>query len=1771
MQKLLLLLLSILFSFPAISQDWQWVRGVGGPNFSESKRISTDAEGNSYVLGNFAQNIRFGTTELQGSVDGEVFLIKYDNEGNLKWAKNIGGSSVVEGTDLFADANGNTFITGNFKGTATLGAYTLTSPDDRGLFVVKLDTNGNVLWAKQGTSSEGNVKGHNITVDQSGNTYVTGNFFKSATFGSTSINATKDEQVFIARYNSNGDIAWVKMAGGLGSCFTHGITTDNSGNLYLAGQFWQTAVFGATTLYKNDPVNSPGEIFLAKYDASGNALWAKQAGGAANDAASSITVDENGNSYLTGFFEGTAIFGTTTVSGRAGKNVFIAKYNTSGGLVWVKKYQGTGDAAGIGIDLDSGGNLYTTGYFEGSLTLGNAILISKGSFDMFFAKYDISGNVTGATQAGGAGMDFPKGLDVDTNSKIYFTGEFDGSATFGPLALSGNIVTGKLNGISYNQEPAPTIATLPLNSSILCVGIPTEVSFATTGRFDADNSFEVQLSNASGSFTFPQNIGNGTISPILVTVPSYATLGSGYRVRVVARSPNVIGIDNGTNLAISKPPTVIASVAARTITEGSITNLYASGADTYDWSPAIGLNNANIANPVAKPLATTTYTVIGTKNGCSSTASVTIKVEPVPPVGSAFAWASVKYDGNVGRASAIGTGTDASGNVYVAGTFSNAITFGSTTLTVPGFAGSEEIFVVKYNSSGQVQWAKRIGGIENDYVRDFVVDANGNSYITGLFSSQITLGAQTFVGGSNLSFFVAKLNSAGEVVWANQIGGPNNSISAIATAPGGEVYLSGTFRTSATFNGISLTNDGTNLDYFLVKYSADGSVAWGKSITGSSVKGYRETDIAVDSEGNIYTTGSFNKGTLIFGAITLTNSIEYTNSFLAKYKANGQLEWAKFIGQNSNSNFHTTSRRVTVDKNNKVFISGEFNQYSKFEDISLPTIAGSNNFLAKYDEIGALLWVTEAGGQTTGLTTDNQGFVYATGTFTNSAIFGTKRLTIKDEEYAVFVVKYNTNGHLVWAEQATASSFWGISSSGIAVDENQNIYLAGEVDRMGNYTPITFGCQTITLTRPQTGSYYLAKLTSVNRVAPTVTTGSISSGSVCAGSALSIPFSVSNKSSTCHSFAVLLSDAQGSFEFAKIIGEGATTPISVTIPANTVSGSGYRIKVISTTPAITGTDNGTNISVMALPVIFINASKTNPCPGTTGIVYTASVSAEIASYTWTVPEGWMITGGQGTNKLTVTAGTASGEVSVIMNSKECAIPVSKSLSVAPANISAPTVWRRDYSICGTTNVVLVATGAPYMATYQWYSSSTGNNPIWTSSSTDSESRFYTPVISATTTFYVSILFASGCESERIPIIVTVKSVPETPGAITASAIRSCTGSEVTYEVPAGENEVGYEWKVPSDWLLLSGQGTSKIKVKVGTGTGNITVAASNQCGYSTSRSLSVEAGTPVSPTTVSGPRCGAGNVSFSAFNAPAGGSYRWYKTATDPNPIAGETGSTFLTPYLTTTTTYYVAIVTAEGCESRRVAVTAVINPEPTINVNAGPDETICEGALGFMLTGASPAGGQWTGKGIETTNGYFSPASAGAGTHELTYSITQNGCTVTDTKIIIINKAPAVTLGTFSDLCNTVRDYVLTGGQPAGGVYSGIGVKNGLFTPVDSVKDYTIAYTYTDNNGCAATSWQPLLVKTCTGIAESKDAVNLIVYPNPTKSDIHIQLPLPSATPITLLLFDVRGQKLLEKNFVKAQGEFKQEISLKDKPRGIYLLKLILKDGVITKRIVVE
>ena len=448
--KHLLLPLLCLFSFQAFSQapTWAWAKGTGTGNKDVGSAIAVDGKGNSYVTGYYtASSITFDTTTLTNAGTTDVFIAKYDSSGNVLWAKSAGGNNLEEGRAIAVDASGNCYVTGYFESSSiTFGSTILTNVNGIDIFIVKFDASGNVIWAKN-VGGLGLVFG--IAVDGNGNCYATGCFFSaSISFGSTKLfntgpNGSAD--IFIAKFDSSGNAVWAKSAGGNEDDVCTAISVDGRGNSNITGTFKSSSItFGSSMLTNiggfcsGFPVTSCSDFLIAKFDANGNALWAKSAGGSSHDGGYGIAVDSNSNVYVTGYFAGLSITFDTTKLTNAGPfgsaDVFTVKCDSNGNTIWAKNVGCGGDSRGIAVD--GMGNSYVVGDFNSPCTFGTTTL-NPGIFgDLFILKYDSSGNPVWGKSAGGDGSDRGQGIAVDGGGNCYITGCYDGSyISFGSTTL----------------------------------------------------------------------------------------------------------------------------------------------------------------------------------------------------------------------------------------------------------------------------------------------------------------------------------------------------------------------------------------------------------------------------------------------------------------------------------------------------------------------------------------------------------------------------------------------------------------------------------------------------------------------------------------------------------------------------------------------------------------------------------------------------------------------------------------------------------------------------------------------------------------------------------------------------------------------------------------------------------------------------------------------------------------------------------------------------------------------------------------------------------------------------------------------------------------------------------------------------------------------------------------------------------------------------------------------------------------------------------------
>jgi len=489
MKKHLLYFLFILFSFHfADAQTWLWGEGsrnIGKFSFSVGAQITQDASHNVYLTGFFDDTTFFNKDTLiqvPPRIDGpepNTLLAKYDYNGNLLWVRQsittatTKSGSECSGNSVITDNIGNSYVLGSFYDTIAFGTDTLNNnlavlDSPLGFtFLVKYDANGNVLWAKQSNlkGDTGSNEGSSVTCDNYRHIYATGSFFGNMVLDSFKLyDSTQWEyDVFLAKYDLNGNVLWAKQStkpvreGNSG--YGYSVATDKSGNVYVTGYFNDTISFGSYTLTSLSFIAKPpgdfvGDMFIAKYDSSGNLLWAKQSNatseaGACN--AYAIATDQYGNAYVTGVFEDSVRFGTyTLICHDTSSDVFLVKYNSNGNVLWAK--QGTNLTmrkywdeygpkwAGFSVAVDTLNHVFLVGSGEGNSGYYDSIQFDSIKFanvdadgndgPSFLVEFDSSGKaICGSGVNGGGGGAY---VSVDpTDNYIYFGGALQSTTNFG--------------------------------------------------------------------------------------------------------------------------------------------------------------------------------------------------------------------------------------------------------------------------------------------------------------------------------------------------------------------------------------------------------------------------------------------------------------------------------------------------------------------------------------------------------------------------------------------------------------------------------------------------------------------------------------------------------------------------------------------------------------------------------------------------------------------------------------------------------------------------------------------------------------------------------------------------------------------------------------------------------------------------------------------------------------------------------------------------------------------------------------------------------------------------------------------------------------------------------------------------------------------------------------------------------------------------------------------------------------------------------------------
>lgn len=533
-----------------------WATRAGGTGNDAAYDVAALADGTTFTTGYFAATATFGSgeaheTRLVSVGEYDMFLARHAPDGTLVWATKGGGTGATFGLSVAARADGSSAVGGTYIGAATFGAgelneITFPGAGSNDAFVARYNADGTLVWARA-VGGAGYDCVWAIAILADGTVLAAGSFEQTVTFGAgeaheTTLTSAGSYDLFLARYNADGTLAWVKTAGSTDFDYPKAIAVQADDSVWLTGQHGNGCVFGAGEAGETALASGWGtDIFVARYTPDGKLVWARTVyGDQQHDAGEGIAVLADGSSIVTGWYYRAATFDlggpaqvTLASPGNSGTDGFVAKYDANGALLWAKQIACAGSSGrSLGVVAFADGSSVITGYFgSGTATFGpsepgETVLTSYSEdwTDAFLAGYRADGTLAWARGIGGAKHDYAYGLAAGAGLTVFCTGSFQDRVNFagGPIdatalasAGSGDVFVAKFATADQSVSGTVTDAQgVPL-ADVVMNGLPGN---PVTG---ADGTYSAAVAGGWSGTVTPQKAG-------LVFAPAsrvYAALG----------------------------------------------------------------------------------------------------------------------------------------------------------------------------------------------------------------------------------------------------------------------------------------------------------------------------------------------------------------------------------------------------------------------------------------------------------------------------------------------------------------------------------------------------------------------------------------------------------------------------------------------------------------------------------------------------------------------------------------------------------------------------------------------------------------------------------------------------------------------------------------------------------------------------------------------------------------------------------------------------------------------------------------------------------------------------------------------------------------------------------------------------------------------------------------------------------------------------------------------------------------------------------------------
>jgi hypothetical protein len=996
--------------------------------------------------------------------------------------------------------------------------------------------------------------------------------------------------------------------------------------------------------------------------------------------------------------------------------------------------------------------------------------------------------------------------------------------------------------------------------------------------------------------------------------------------------------------------------------------------------------------------------------------------------------------------------TDDSGNVYVSGQFEFDCDFGSKTIST---SGQHDIFIAKYNAAGTLKWVKKAGGTDGDAGHGIGIDADRNIYTSGEFETTcyFTPNDSITVGGTGINnIYIAKHDNNGNLIWVKSVVSNGDCRGrALVTDAAGNSYFTGSLSRTCQFGSITVNYTGSS-DSFLAKYDSTGNAVWVKKQAGT--KDDKGKGVALDPSGNVLVCATFTQNISISG--NGLTAVGLYDSFICKYNNAGVYQWHVQAGGTDT----TKMSAIATDIDGNSYVTGYFIDTATFGTTTLYSLGSYEFFIAKYDANGNFVWAKRGGGANEdfgqGISYDSRrNVLYVTGQFDYMANFdGTP--VVSNGNRDVFVSCWDTSGNMQWIN--TGGSVNRDAGFAVANDTSGNVFATGFIDQSAVFGSFNIAGDSL-------ADVFVAKISPPGATQPTVASTNISS-SISNCTDINLSWTNGNgasrlvvaKAGTAVSAFPLDANsytADAIFGDGSYLGSGSYVVYAGNGNSCTVTGlnagTTYHFAVIE----FNGTGITTNYNTTTYPVtnvlansfsVSVSASPAAICAGSSS---TLTASGGV-SYTWSPSTGLSATTG---SSVTATLNSSITYTVTASDGNGC-----NATTTIPVTVNAlPTVTLGNFTdACVTSTSETLTGGSPAGGTYSGPFVNAGTfNPSGAGAGQHIITYSYTN--------------GNGC-SNSTTATINVNSLPAVTVSTQASVCVNASPVLLTGGTPAGGTYSGTGVSSGSFSAAIAGQGTFVITYSYTDGFG---------CANSDTATITVNLLPVVSLASFNAVCQNAASFALTG-GIPASGTYSG----------TGVIGGSFF-PNVAGSGQHTITYSYTDGNGCANTATnTITVNALPVVTL--GSFNAMCLNAAALTLTGGSPAGGTYSGSGV--SNGVFTPSSLGS--NNIIYNYTDvNGCASFATSSIMVNALPVVTIAPFNPVCINSGSFVLTGGNPAGGTWTGGNVSAGSFNPVMTGNN-SVIYNYTDGNGCSNFASGSIMVNSLPVISLGQDTT-ICMYHN--------------------------------------------------------------------------